>query len=285
VLHRASRHGHKSSRSGGDSMSSGALRPDDDPEKKKAAGDEGEPLLRREKGSFTVHGKKASVITFGKEWEGMSAEERLKVRKQAHSSISSVASAGRPLSDASITPRRPRIPEAGPEEALDDAPSADDDASIDMLVEAARHLRTLRSGSLSASEDAPADPPSAPSRPTTRDRQSSLSSAASDPVPPPPPPVQGPGAAQAQNGWRVPPRRASLSLRDRRRRKNSAAAPPSASPGGSAAPAGAVGSVVEERPPPPPDVNGGGDGREDGEGGAEGKGLERVGGAAQTVRA
>ena len=58
-----------------------------------------------------MHGKKASVITFGKEWEGMSAEERLKVRKQAHSSISSVASGARPLSDASMTPRGERMTE------------------------------------------------------------------------------------------------------------------------------------------------------------------------------
>lgn len=40
--------------------------------------------LSRAKGSFTLHGKKASVITFGAEWQNMPAEERLKVRKQAH---------------------------------------------------------------------------------------------------------------------------------------------------------------------------------------------------------
>ncbi|KAL9006250.1 MAG: hypothetical protein Q9188_001022 [Gyalolechia gomerana] len=39
--------------------------------------------LARGTGSFTVHGKKASVITFGSEWQSMSPEERLKVRKQA----------------------------------------------------------------------------------------------------------------------------------------------------------------------------------------------------------
>ncbi len=42
--------------------------------------------LPRGTGSFTVHGKKASVITFGSEWQSMSPEERLKLRKQAHSS-------------------------------------------------------------------------------------------------------------------------------------------------------------------------------------------------------
>jgi len=39
--------------------------------------------LARGQGSFTVHGKKASVITFGLDWHNMPAEERLKTRKQA----------------------------------------------------------------------------------------------------------------------------------------------------------------------------------------------------------
>lgn len=37
--------------------------------------------LTRGAGSFTVHGKKASVVTFGSEWQDMSPEERLKLRK------------------------------------------------------------------------------------------------------------------------------------------------------------------------------------------------------------
>lgn len=41
--------------------------------------------LARGTGSFVVHGKKASVITFGSEWQNMSPEERLKLRKQAQS--------------------------------------------------------------------------------------------------------------------------------------------------------------------------------------------------------
>lgn len=43
---------------------------------------EGEGLPRGT-GSFTVHGKKASVITFGSEWHAMSPEERLKQHKVA----------------------------------------------------------------------------------------------------------------------------------------------------------------------------------------------------------
>ena len=38
--------------------------------------------LARGTGSFTVHGKKASVITFGSELQSMSPEERLRLRKQ-----------------------------------------------------------------------------------------------------------------------------------------------------------------------------------------------------------
>jgi hypothetical protein len=43
-------------------------------------GGEGEGLSRKET-NFTFHGKKASVVTFGSEWQSMSAEERLKLRK------------------------------------------------------------------------------------------------------------------------------------------------------------------------------------------------------------
>ncbi|KAJ5617316.1 hypothetical protein N7537_002430 [Penicillium hordei] len=38
-------------------------------------------VLPRKAPSFTVHGKKASVVTFGSEWQNMPPEERLKLRK------------------------------------------------------------------------------------------------------------------------------------------------------------------------------------------------------------
>lgn len=38
--------------------------------------------LTRDKGSFTVHGKKASVIQFGSDWHNTTAEERLKKKKE-----------------------------------------------------------------------------------------------------------------------------------------------------------------------------------------------------------
>ena len=52
--------------------------------------------LARGTGSFIVHGKKASVITFGSEWQSMSPEERLKLRKQAH------ADEGKPAAEAAV---------------------------------------------------------------------------------------------------------------------------------------------------------------------------------------
>jgi hypothetical protein len=45
---------------------------------------EGEGLSRKD-ANFTLHGKKASVITFGSEWQNIPAEERLKLRKPAAS--------------------------------------------------------------------------------------------------------------------------------------------------------------------------------------------------------
>ncbi|KAI9733755.1 MAG: hypothetical protein M1818_007169 [Claussenomyces sp. TS43310] len=52
-----------------------------------SAGDEpsgADNVLPRGTGSFVVHGKKASVITFGEELSNMSPEERMRQRKQSH---------------------------------------------------------------------------------------------------------------------------------------------------------------------------------------------------------
>lgn len=79
-LHRTLRDAHSPahhrSKKGRDSASSAALTEDSH----STLESEG---LARGTGSFTVHGKKASVITFGSEWQNMSPEERLKLRKQA----------------------------------------------------------------------------------------------------------------------------------------------------------------------------------------------------------
>jgi hypothetical protein len=65
---------HTRSRKGKDSSSSAGI------------SDEGtkEDVLSRGTGSFVVHGKKASVITFGSELQSMSPEERLRLRRQSH---------------------------------------------------------------------------------------------------------------------------------------------------------------------------------------------------------
>ena len=47
--------------------------------------------LARSAGSFTVHGKKASVVTFGSEWQDMSPEERMKLRKNIQSEASKLS--------------------------------------------------------------------------------------------------------------------------------------------------------------------------------------------------
>ncbi|MCJ1402426.1 hypothetical protein MMC11_005646 [Xylographa trunciseda] len=68
---------HHRSRKGKDSSSSVAITEDSS----SVAESEG---LSRGTGTFTIHGKQASVITFGSEWQKVSPEERLKLRKQAH---------------------------------------------------------------------------------------------------------------------------------------------------------------------------------------------------------
>ena len=47
--------------------------------------------LARKTGSFTVHGKKASVITFGSELQKLSPEERLRLRKQMNNDLSKLS--------------------------------------------------------------------------------------------------------------------------------------------------------------------------------------------------
>lgn len=113
-LHRTlrdSRHGHNDQRGkkARDSMSSNGA---EDETKNESEG------LSRKSPSFTVHGKKASIVTFGTEWDTMSPEERLKLRKPTPSeerrqdpdqaTVTSGTSEGRPqsLRSASIATRR-----------------------------------------------------------------------------------------------------------------------------------------------------------------------------------
>ncbi|KAA8908365.1 hypothetical protein FN846DRAFT_777421 [Sphaerosporella brunnea] len=90
---------------------------------KKSTGDEG---LARGAGSFTVHGKKASVITFGSEWQSMSPEDRLKRNKstQADSDAGTITGETESLHSALSFSRR------GSQAAV---PRKDDDSERTLL--------------------------------------------------------------------------------------------------------------------------------------------------------
>lgn len=80
--------------------------------------------LARATGSFTVHGKKASVITFGSEWQSMSPEERLKLRKQTQGEEPRILEPTA-IEDESISVTLSPIPDAGPPYALSVSSPAD----------------------------------------------------------------------------------------------------------------------------------------------------------------
>ncbi|PQE21676.1 hypothetical protein CJF32_00004369 [Rutstroemia sp. NJR-2017a WRK4] len=86
-LHRTLREAHvpthHRSRKGKDSASSAAMSDE---------GNAADETLTRGSGSFVVHGKKASVITFGTEFQSMSHEERLRLRKQTQKDTSDLPS-------------------------------------------------------------------------------------------------------------------------------------------------------------------------------------------------
>jgi hypothetical protein len=73
---------------------------------------EGEGLSRKST-SFTVHGKKASIVTFGSEWQNMPPEERLKLRKptpseEPRASNPELASSTGSIASESLFPGNPQ---------------------------------------------------------------------------------------------------------------------------------------------------------------------------------
>ncbi|KAI9871549.1 MAG: hypothetical protein M1823_008414, partial [Watsoniomyces obsoletus] len=76
--HTPSFHKHKKGRESGSSLIT------DDGSNSIMSGESNE--LKRGTGSFILHGKKASVITMSSEWQQMSADERLRLRKDHLSS-------------------------------------------------------------------------------------------------------------------------------------------------------------------------------------------------------
>ncbi|KAG2411690.1 hypothetical protein HFD88_009246 [Aspergillus terreus] len=75
----------------------GTAGPEDNPSKGEGTG------LSRKSASFTVHGKKASIVTFGSEWQNMLPEERLKLRKPTPSEEPRASDPGLASSGDSIT--------------------------------------------------------------------------------------------------------------------------------------------------------------------------------------
>jgi len=69
--------------------------------------------LPRGTGSFTVHGKKASVITLGSEWQSMSAEELLRSRKQALTDDSKSLAQSPPLREGNGEWHLPAVDDTG----------------------------------------------------------------------------------------------------------------------------------------------------------------------------
>ncbi|KAF1935573.1 protein transport protein sec73 [Clathrospora elynae] len=67
--------------------------------------------LARSKGSFTLHGKKASVIQFGSDWHNTTAEERLKTKKQLQEAAEALSADERDgnsiVSNGTAGPRSP----------------------------------------------------------------------------------------------------------------------------------------------------------------------------------
>ncbi|KAH7065838.1 protein transport protein sec73 [Paraphoma chrysanthemicola] len=77
--------------------------------------------LTRDKGSFTVHGKKASVIQFGSDWHNTTAEERLK-RKKELQEAAEAASADERDGNSIVSGSTPTAFSPGPEGSEDTTP-------------------------------------------------------------------------------------------------------------------------------------------------------------------
>ncbi len=123
---------HRSSRRGKDSTGSAGLLGENS-----SMGDEG---LARGTGSFTVHGKKASVITFGSELQTMSPEERLKSRKQTQNDDSRLA-VPFAIEDEDSSLRSAFDPTARPVSAISASTTTQESAPFDATREETRESR------------------------------------------------------------------------------------------------------------------------------------------------
>ena len=93
---------HHRSKKGKDSSSSAALSEDG------SSVHDGEGLTRAA-GSFTVHGKKASVVKFGSEWQSMTPEDRMKLRRPSNGVESKRMSTSSVLEDMILSQREASV--------------------------------------------------------------------------------------------------------------------------------------------------------------------------------
>lgn len=171
--------GHNRSRKGRDS-SSGATMADDKIPPKTAEAES----LARGTGSFIVHGKKASVITFGQDWNIMSPEERLKMKREMQrSSMKSTkddAESNASLLSADIESGREGSFKSIPERSLSAALSDDqssigqkdyfspDPASVSAMASMTENKETRSNGDGSRSDEEDVVTPTTHTSPTMK---------------------------------------------------------------------------------------------------------------------
>ena len=101
--------------------------------------------LKRGTGSFILHGKKASVITVSPDWQHMSNEERLKLRKAGQENEEAVEDRPREDRTTKIDAATEDLPEAGIDTAAEDLPEVEPLAlgtpyNPNVTLDATRHV-------------------------------------------------------------------------------------------------------------------------------------------------
>lgn len=128
---------HHRSKKGKDSASSTAATED-------AASIADSEGLARGTGSFTVHGKKASVITFGAEWHDMTPEERIKLRRSAQTDDNKLA-VPQAIDDESLSMRSASMSDLRPISAVSNSTATTKSTGVDVEEERIDVPRTMSS--------------------------------------------------------------------------------------------------------------------------------------------
>ncbi|KAE8144535.1 hypothetical protein BDV25DRAFT_91292 [Aspergillus avenaceus] len=152
---------------------------------------EGEGLSRKST-SFTVHGKKASIVTFGSEWQNMPPEERLKLRKptpseEPRASNPELASSAGSIASESLFPgnshplRSASIATRGSSRNRDEMSNTAEVASISYRDDKAKRDTAIDNSEMDSLSPLPVPPPSHKLDPVpTEDAISSPSAASPD---------------------------------------------------------------------------------------------------------